>query len=379
MKKPVLGNTWQVITILVSLTAVLLLSVACGQSIPGSDVATRVAEVQQVATVMSELEEVADAIEAEYLAEEAAAQSAGVGSGSEPPAATATPLPLPGPEVDVNRTFRYGSLDLTLLGWQLIGDTTSDGATCDVSFSNAHLAMRVHIVNTVEQAFTLNTHDLKVVDANNQPLNSLTQGIVRPANSSIIASDLEIPGKADREQVFCTPFNLDADPATMIWTWGNPNRAQVHVPLDPNGPADLGGYAEMPLDEQVFFKGAEITLSKAALTMGTWAQMSHQVQPEAGHRWLIVYVHVHNKESRNLFIETNEITLQVGNNVLGRQLPFLDMYRPGPYGMLQGLTAEGSLLFQVPEGTQQANLHFKAMGGNFDDDVLVPLDLSALQ
>jgi hypothetical protein len=357
MKDDVQHNSGRTGVLVVSLVfALLFLSMACNLLAPETGgVATTVAEVQQVATAVSELEELAIAV-------------------GEDPEATATTLLLPGPEVNFSRKFRYASLEFTLLGWQMIGDTTPEGISCESLFGNVHLAMRVHVANSADRSFTLSSSLLQVVDASNRPLPVLSEGAVFPASAGEFGH-LEVPGRTQVEEVLCTEVRPEVDPATLTLVLGDVDHVQVRVPLSPEGPEDLGGYLEGPLDQTISFKGAEITLPKVIVTMGVWSNI--EPQAKIGHRWLIIPTQVNNTGSPNLFIEENEIVLEIGDRVLGRELAFYDMYQPAPYGLKQGLTADGALLFLIPEDTQQATLHFKALRDGYTDAVLVPLDLPA--
>jgi hypothetical protein len=306
---------------------------ACGTLTRGSgSIATTVAEVQQGATAVSEIEELATAV-GESFEEE-----------------TATPLPLPGPEVKFTRKFHYASLDLSLLGWQMIGETTPEGISCE-SFMNVHLAMRVQIVNAADKAYTLYSNALQVVDANNQPASFLWEGAVFPASTGL-SGDLEVPGKGEVEEVLCTDISPDVDPASLTLVLGDANHVQVRVPLSPEGSEDLGGSIEAPLNQTISFKGAEISLPKVIVTTGVWTKTGIEGQAETGKRWLVIPTQVNNTGNPNLFIEDNEITLKIDDQVLGRELTFYEAYQAAPTGLAQGLTAQGALLFQIPEGTR---------------------------
>jgi hypothetical protein len=357
MKSSIHHSAWRSTVLFVFIAcAALLFSMACNLLAPETGgIATTVAEVQEVATAVSELEELAIAVEEE-------------------PEATATTLLLPGPEVNFSRKFHYASLEFTLLGWQMIGDTTPEGISCESLFGDVHLAMRVHVANSADRSFTLSSSLLQVVDASNRPLPVLSEGAVFPTSAGEFGH-LEVPVKAQVEEILCTDIRPEVDPATLTLVLGDVDYVQVRIPLSPEGPEDLGGFVEGPLNQTVSFKGAEITLPKVIVTTGVWSNI--QPQAKIGHRWLIIPTQVNNTGSPNLFIEENEIVLEIGDRVLGRELAFYDMYQPAPYGLKQGLTADGALLFLIPEDTQQATLHFKALRDGYTDDVLVPLNLPA--
>jgi len=290
------------------------------------------------------------------------------------PVAVPTIAGLPGPVVPLDRSFRYGPVKLTILDRQVIADRTSSGVECSQLLSQVNLALRLKIENTAPHPYELDLGDLRLTDAQRQPLRNLSEGTFAAASGGVTGLQMDLEPNASLEAVICATFDPTADPAAHFVAVGTGDEARIQVPLAQEGPSELGVYLESPLAKTITFKGAEITFSKAILTSGVWDNLSTG-QAENGMLWLLLPTDVKNNSGTYLFIEDGEVRLEVGDQVLEPQLDTQETYQAAPYGLEEGLTAKGSLLFAVPENAGEAVLRLKSSSP--EQDITVPIALPA--
>lgn len=286
-------------------------------------------------------------------------------------AATAGPrADLPGPEMPINKTFRYASLEGTLVSWQLIDPATVD--TC-LTVADQAVSLRLHLQNSVDASYVLVSGDLALhLGAADQVLERRTgEGL---STSKGYGEDIAVGAGKAVDEVLCAGLPDDADPQGLTLVLGDDNHAQVRLPLVGAAAAEGSSYAEAALGQSVTFKDARFTLSKVIVSSGVWGDASGGGQAKAGTRWVLLPTEVDNTANPNLFIEPNEITLDVDGQKLGQEMAFQKIYQAAPYGLQQGLTARGALLFAVPDDAAHATLHFTDSTGA-STAAEVPFDL----
>lgn len=350
--------------LLLFLTTSVIMAVACGSSespTPGT------ANSPQPTAKVVAAEPTADETKA---VSDLATSIAAIQNPSTPvPAADAA---TPRPEVELVRKFRFASLNGTLLGWQVRGN---DGELCQ-SVSDLYIAMKVKLENTASKPYILRGELIHLVDKNAAAPDTLGGGDVFFGKEG--QGNLDIPAESAVETTLCADLAADDEADAMTLVLGYKEAEQSKVPLAANGPADLGGLVTAPLGKTVKFKGAEFVMPQEIVTTGVWSDQDTEGQSHQGKEWLLIPTEVNVTEAANLFVEENEISLDVAGQTVPRALSFAAMYQPAPYGLEKGKSGKGALLFEIPLGTHQATLHFKALKDGFTDDVSVPLTLPGL-
>lgn len=278
----------------------------------------------------------------------------------------------PSPAVAVGRTFRFGSLNGTLVSWQIV---PGDGKTCP-TVTPKNVAVQLRLENTAAKEFSLRTETVKIFGPDDVPADTIYQGSVGMGDGGA-ATVFDVPGGKTVDTVLCTGIRKeDADQMTLVL--GDKELLQTRVPLSASGTKDLGGYATVPFTKSFTFKGSTITVSQVILTIGIWSDQGGQGQAAAGKQWLLLPTQVDNASNPNLFIEKGEITLDADGQTLQPALDFNSMYQAAPYGLAKGQQATGAILFEIPQDTKQATLHLKSGDSTYADDVSVLLTLPAV-
>lgn len=297
-----------------------------------------------------------------------------VASVKNPPTVAPSGKITPAAKVTFTRKFHFGSLNGTLLGWQIV---PGDGVTC-ATINDENLALDVKLENTAPADYSISGDYIKVLDADGTAPDTLAQGSMGTGQGGS-ESGVTVPADGTLEQVWCTGLSEKDDPNKLSLVLGAQEVQQVRVPLAPQGPADMGGYVEMAFNKNITFKDAAFTLPKIILTTGVWSDQGDMGQVENGKLWLLIPTQVNNLKNPNLFVEQTDIMLDVEGQTIAPALSFSKYYQAAPYGLQKGLTAEGAILFAIPKETQQATLHFKSGDSTYPDDVSVPLTIPRLK
>lgn len=291
-----------------------------------------------------------------------------------PPTVAPSGKITPAPQVNFTRKFHFASLNGTITGWQIV---PGDGVTCQ-TISAVNLVMRVTLENTAAANYSLSSDYIKILGPDDKPSDTIYQGSVYMGKGGS-ETVLEVPASSTLDQTFCTGITLKDDPNKMTLVLGDKEYVQTRVPLAANGPADLGGYVETPLNKTFTFKTAKFTLPKIIVTTGIWSNQGGDGQPGIGNVWLLLPTQVDNPTNPNLFLEPTEITLQADGQTLAPAQDSNKFYQAAPYGLSKGLTAQGALLFEIPQTTKQVTLHLKSTDSTYPDDVSVPLTVLSLK
>lgn len=283
---------------------------------------------------------------------------------------TASRPNLPGPEVAVGRAFHYASLDGTIVSWQLIDPSTL--TTC-LTLHDVAVSVRLHFENTADATYDLESSEMAFhMASTNEELERRTgEGY---STSRGYSETIEVPPGKAVDETLCAGIPDDMDPATLTLALGSSEQVQLQLPLDANATAEPGSYAESPLNKTITFKDASFTLPTVIATTGVWGDRSGGGQAKAGTRWVLIPTEVDNTANPHLFVESNEIKLEVDGQKLGQEMAFKEQYQAAPYGLEQGLSARGAMLFAVPESATSATLHFSDSSSS-GSDVQVPITL----
>ncbi len=279
----------------------------------------------------------------------------------------------PSPMVNVTRKFHLGSLNGTLLDWQIV---PGDGATCP-TITDRNLALHIKLENTANKEYWIAQDMAYVFGPDDKPAPTIYDGSVGMGKSGAETA-LQIPASSSLDEIFCTGLTAGDDPNQMTLVLGSKGYVQVRVPLSQDGPADLGGYIETKTDKTFTYKGAAFSLPAIVVTTGVWSDQSGSGQTNPGKVWLLVKTQVTNQNNPNLFIENGEVSLDANGASIAPALDFAEMYQAAPYGLEQGKNAQGALLFEIPQDTKQVTLALKSSDSKYPDAVSVTLDVPAL-
>jgi len=291
-------------------------------------------------------------------------------------ASTLAPQPtasnLPGPRVALNRTFRYGPLNVTIVDRQLVGQKTPEGETC-LSTSQTNLALRLKIANTVARPVE-STLRIFLTDATGQQLDKIAPAFGMFFAPGGVNAALKLDSKATVEQTMCTSFRNAGDPNAAYLTIGENDEERVRVPLAEQGPAALGVYVELPLNQAITFKTADLKFTQVILASGVWNPFGNGL-PKTGKLWLQILTSIKNNGKAMLFIEKGEFVLEVNGQELAPEFNATKEYTIFQSGLGAGLSAQGSLLFAIPADAKEAVLHARPRGTK--DDMQVKITLPA--
>lgn len=290
-----------------------------------------------------------------------------------PPTRVPSGAITPSPQVNLVRKFRFASLNGTVNDWQVV---PGDGETCP-TVTDRNVAIHMTFENTATKDYTLTSDLVKVLGPDDKPADSIYQGSVYMGKGGS-QTTLQVPAGQTVNTIFCTGISAKDDPLQLTLFIGDKSFEQVRVPLAAAGKTRLGGYVTAKADKKFSFKGADFVLPQVIVTTGVWNDQSGQGQAALGKEWLLLPTQVNNGTNPNLFIEANDVTLDVGGESLMPALNFNLMYQPAPYGLEKGKTANGALLFEIPQGTKEVTLRLKSSDGTYKDDVSVALTVPAL-
>jgi hypothetical protein len=279
----------------------------------------------------------------------------------------------PSPQVNLVRKFRFASLNGTVSDWQVV---PGDGETCP-TVTDRNVAIHMTFENTATKDYTLTSDLIKMLGPDDKPADSIYQGSVYMGKSGG-ETLLLVPAGQTVNTTFCTGISAKDDPLQLTLFIGDKSFERVRVPLAAAGTTNLGGYVTAKADKKFSFKGADFVLPQVIVTTGIWNDQSGQGQVAPGKVCLLLPTQVNNGANPNLFIEANDVTLDVGGQTLMPALNFNLMYQPAPYGLEKGKSANGALLFEIPQGTKDVTLHLKSSDGTYKDDVSVALTVPAL-
>jgi hypothetical protein len=256
--------------------------------------------------------------------------------------------------VELDWAFRYASLEMTLTGWEATTGALSGGGTCAVSGSGHFVALYLTVHNTGPGAYEIWSSHMLLRDEFG---GDASRYFFYP--NSGVAGDIKVSAAQTVEVVLCAPLQADLDPARLVLVLGDPSTHQIKVPLAEEGDAQLGSYAEQPLDQMLQYRGAQFTLRSMAVTTGVWNLYGGAGQVPAGRRYLLLVADVQNGERGYFSIAPSEIRLEVDGEVVGPSFNDHEQYRLAP-GLDIGLAARSMVVFEIPETATSATLRLVA-------------------
>lgn len=291
-----------------------------------------------------------------------------------PPTAAPEGKVTPSASVSLNRAFRIGSVNGTLVSYQLV---PGDGNTCP-TITPRNLVLNVQLENTAVKDYWLTADMLKILGPDDKASTTIYNGSVGTGRGGS-ETTLMIPASSKIETTFCTGLTVDDDPAKFSLVLGNSEFRQVRVPFAADAAVQGSAYVQSALDKKFTYKGAEFTLPAVIVTSGVWSDQSGAGQAHNDSVWLLLPTQVNNQNNPNLFVEKGEVNLDADGKKLAPSYDFVKMYQPAPYGLAQGKTGQGALLFEIPQTASKVVLHFKSGDSKFPGDVTIPIDIPVIQ